>query len=132
LPESSEYRDGLTILICTEESTTSVSGTILAHNDPIITKINQHPINLTPARYMLFTMHKDQPGMVAKVATVLGEQDINISTMSVGRVGVRQDAVMVLTLDEPLAPKVLEILAKQSGIHTARFVSLDAMSMPFV
>lgn len=129
-PESVENRDGIKVLISTDASTTSIEGTVLAHNDPIITNINDHPINLTPAKYMLFTMHKDQPGMVAKVATVLGEQDINISTMSVGRVGVRKDAVMVMTLDDPLDPKVVTLMAEQSGIHTARFVSLDAMSMP--
>ena len=129
-PESAEHSDGIKVLISTDSSTTSIEGTVLAHNDPIITNINDHPINLTPAKYMLFTMHKDQPGMVAKVATVLGEQDINISTMSVGRVGVRKDAVMVMTLDDPLDPKVVTLMAEQSGIHTARFVSLDAMSMP--
>jgi D-3-phosphoglycerate dehydrogenase / 2-oxoglutarate reductase len=129
-PESTEMRDGIKVLISTDDSTTSIAGTVLAHNDPIITNINDHPINLTPAKYMLFTMHKDQPGMVAKVATVLGEQDINISTMSVGRVGVRKDAVMVMTLDDPLDPKVVTLMSEQSGIHTARFVSLDAMSMP--
>jgi D-3-phosphoglycerate dehydrogenase len=129
LPDSTEARDGLTVLVSTEDGTTSISGTVMAQNDPIITKINEHPINLTPAKNMLFTMHKDQPGMVAKVATILGEQDVNISTMSVGRVGVRKDAVMVLTMDEPLAPEVVKILAEQSGIHTARFVSLDSMSM---
>ncbi|MBX9670159.1 MAG: phosphoglycerate dehydrogenase [Candidatus Obscuribacterales bacterium] len=129
LPESNEYQEGLSILVSTDSGTTSISGTILAQHDPIITKINEHPINLTPAKYMLFTMHKDQPGMIAKVATVLGEQDINISTMSVGRVGIRKDAVMVLTMDEPLGPEVVKILMDQSGIHTARFVSLESMSM---
>ncbi len=128
--EQSEYRDELSVLVSSEAGTTAISGTILAHNDPIITKINEHPINLTPAKYMLFTMHKDQPGMVAKVATILGDKDINISTMSVGRVGVRQDAVMVMTLDDPIAGEVIEALSEQSGIHTARFVSLDAMTMP--
>ena len=130
LPETAEDRDGITVLVSTEEGTTSISGTVMAQNDPIITKINEHPINLTPAKNMLFTMHKDQPGMVAKVATILGEKDVNISTMSVGRVGIRQDAVMVMTMDEPLAAEVVESLTVQSGIHTARFVSLDSMSMP--
>ncbi len=126
--QSGQFRDELSVLISTDTGTTSISGTILAHNEPIITHINEHPINLTPARYMLFTMHKDQPGMVAKVATTLGEQDINISTMSVGRVGVRQDAVMVMTLDDPIDQKVVDQLASQSGIHAARFVSLDSIS----
>ena len=128
--EESEYRDELTILISSDSGITSLSGTILAHDEAIITKINDYPINLTPARYMLFTMHSDQPGMIAKVATILGDQDINISTMSVGRVGVRKDAVMVLTLDDPLERTVVEQLSSQDGIHKASFVSLDSISHP--
>lgn len=126
--ETSQFRDELRIIVSTEEGVTSISGTILAHDEAIITRINDHPINLTPAKYMLFTMHKDQPGMVAKVATILGEKDINISTMSVGRVGVRQDAVMVMTLDDNLDKNVIDSLAEQSGIHSARFVSLAGMT----
>lgn len=130
--ESGQYHDELVIILSSDKGTTSVAGTILTHNEAIITRINDHPINLTPARYMLFTMHKDQPGMVARVATILGEKDINISTMSVGRVGVRQDAVMVMTLDDPLSKDDVTALDSQSGIHSARFVSLEDMTASLI
>lgn len=130
--ETGQYHDELVIILSSDRGTTSVAGTILAHNEAIITRINDHPINLTPARYMLFTMHKDQPGMVARVATILGEKDINISTMSVGRVGVRQDAVMVMTLDDPLGKDDVTALDSQSGIHSARFVSLEDMTASLI
>lgn len=130
--ESGQYHDELVIILSSDKGTTSVAGTILAHNEAIITRINDHPINLTPAKYMLFTMHKDQPGMVARVATILGEKDINISTMSVGRVGVRQDAVMVMTLDDPLSKDDVTALDAQSGVHSARFVSLEDMTASLI
>ncbi len=122
------YRDELGIIISSDEGTVSMNGTVLAHNEAIITKINDHPINLTPSKYMLFTMHQDKPGMVAKVATILGDKDLNISTMSVGRVNVRQHAIMVLTLDDPVDPSVIDLLGQQDGIHLARFVSLNSGS----
>jgi D-3-phosphoglycerate dehydrogenase / 2-oxoglutarate reductase len=74
---------------------------------------------------MLFTSHRDQPGMVAKVAGILGKFDINISTMSVARRGVRQEAVMVMTLDDPLTSDLCNELANDPGIHMAKFVTLD-------
>jgi len=52
---------------------------------------------------MLFTEHKDRPGMVGAVGTIIGNADINISQMQVSR-GVQRGggAMMVLCLDEPL------------------------------
>lgn len=126
--ESQQFRDEISVIVSTDKETSTISGTVLPHNEPIVTKINDYPINLTPARYMLFTNHRDQPGMVAKVAGTLGNYDINISTMSVGRRGVRQDAVMVMTLDDPLPPALMANLSTVQGIHTARYVCLDQLT----
>jgi hypothetical protein len=63
--------------------------------------------------------------MVAKVAGILGQFDINISTMSVARLGVREEAVMVMGLDDALNRKLLGEVESAAGIHLARFVSLD-------
>ncbi len=123
----SDY-DEICVTVSGDESSAAVSGTVLAHNEAIITKINEFPINLTPQRYMLFTSHRDQPGMVARVAGILGKFDINISTMSVARRGVRQEAVMVMTLDDPIKPELVKELTQDSGIHMARFVTLDNVS----
>ena len=122
--ESNQFKDELAVIISSDKGTTTITGTILAHDEPIITRINEHPINLSPAKYMLFTTHRDQPGMVAKVAGALGQHDVNISTMSVGRKGVREDAVMVMTLDDPVPPELIADLTKVPGVHMARFVSL--------
>ncbi|MGH9547797.1 MAG: NAD(P)-dependent oxidoreductase, partial [Terriglobales bacterium] len=127
--ESNQFKDELSIILSTDNGLTTLVGTILAHDEPIITRINEQPINLSPARFMLFTAHRDQPGMVAKVAGALGTHDVNISTMSVGRKGARQDAIMVMTLDDPIPHNLVSELSKLDGIHMARFVSLVS-SMP--
>ena len=128
LEESQQYPSEFQVVVTTDVETATISATVLPHDEPIVTSINDYPINLTPARHMLFTSHRDQPGMVAKVAGSLGRYDINISTMSVGRRGVRQDAVMVMTLDDPLPAALVAELADEKGIHRARYVCLDQMS----
>ena len=120
--------DELSVTVYGDKLQAAITGTVLAGNEPIIIKINDFPINLTPQRYMLFTSHRDQPGMVAKVAGILGGHDINISTMAVARKGVRDEAVMVMTLDDPLKPDLVKDLQADPGIHMARFVALENLS----
>ena len=115
----------LTLTLSGDNGESRLTGTIVAHDEPLITRINDFPINLTPQRYMLFTSHRDQPGMVAKVAGILGQFDVNISTMSVARRGAREDAVMVMGLDDPIQKSLLSKIDTADGIHLARFVSLD-------
>ncbi len=122
---SDSERSEIILTLKGDNGVSRLTGTVLAHDEPLITRINDFPINLTPQRYMLFTSHRDQPGMVAKVAGLLGEFDVNISTMSVARVGVREEAVMVMGLDDYLNKRLLGDIEKADGIHLARFVSLD-------
>jgi hypothetical protein len=44
--------------------------------------------------------------------------------MSVARKGIREDSVMVMTLDDPIQQELITELNEVDGIHMARFVSL--------
>ncbi len=128
--EESQFKSEISVILVTDQGVTSISGAVLAHDEPVITKINNHPINVTPSKYMLVTAHRDQPGIIAKVAGALGQHDVNISTMGVARRGVREDAVMVMTLDDPILPDLMQKLSEVPGIFLARFVSLISIPTP--
>src|SRR3712207_7698112 len=49
--------------------------------------------------YLLICNNTDRPGMIGAVGTKMGEFDINISSMTVGRRQARGRALMVLELD---------------------------------
>ena len=55
---------------------------------------------------------------------MLGEADVNISFMHVGRRGPRMDAIMVLGIDEPSSQEILEMLTAVSHINWLRAVTL--------
>lgn len=74
---------------------------------------------------MLFTLHQDQPGLIGRVGTLLGTLDINISSMHVGRLAPRGQAMMVLTVDEPVPAAALAEIEAQAGINQAYSVQLD-------
>jgi D-3-phosphoglycerate dehydrogenase len=104
--------------------THSVTGTLLGDGEIRITNIDEFPINIPPTQHMLFTFHRDMPGIIGNLGSLLGSVDVNIASMQVGRKMVRSDAVMVLSIDAPLPEGVLTEITKIPGIRNAHTVNL--------
>ncbi|HYF92914.1 MAG TPA: phosphoglycerate dehydrogenase [Symbiobacteriaceae bacterium] len=80
--------------------------------------------DMAPSRYMLVSRHTDQPGMIGRIGSVLGSNNVNIAGMHLGRATARGEAVMVMQIDDPLKPDVQERLNETLGIIEVRFVTL--------
>jgi len=102
----------------------SVTGTLLSNGEIRITDLDEFPINVPPSNYMLFTLHRDMPGIIGKIGSLLGSFNVNIASMQVGRKIVRGDAVMALSLDDPLPEEILSEIIKIEGIRDAYTVKL--------
>jgi D-3-phosphoglycerate dehydrogenase / 2-oxoglutarate reductase len=102
----------------------SVTGALLGDKEIRITSIDDFPVNVAPTQHMLFTLHRDMPGIIGKIGSLLGSFNVNIASMQVGRKIVRGDAVMVISLDDPLPDGILEEITKVAGITNAYTVSL--------
>ncbi|NER23732.1 MAG: phosphoglycerate dehydrogenase [Symploca sp. SIO1C2] len=102
----------------------SVTGALLSDGEIHVTSIDEFPINVPPSNHMLFTLHRDMPGIIGKIGSLLGSFNVNIASMQVGRKIVRGDAVMVLSIDDPLPDGILEEIMKVSGIRDAYTVTL--------
>lgn len=102
----------------------SVSGALLGDSEIRITSVDEFPVNVPPNRYMLFTLHRDMPGIIGKIGSLLGSFNVNIASMQVGRKIVRGDAVMVLSIDDPLPEGILAEIMKVPGIRDAYTVTL--------
>ena len=102
----------------------SVTGALLGDGEIRLTDLDEFPINVPPTHHMLFTRHRDMPGIIGKLGSLLGSFNVNIASMQVGRKIVRGDAVMVLSLDDPLPDGILTEIIKVSGIRDAYTVTL--------
>lgn len=102
----------------------SVTGALLSDGEIHITNVDEFPVNVPPSHYMLFTLHRDMPGIIGKIGSLLGSFNVNIASMQVGRKIVRGDAVMVLSIDDPLPEGILSEITKVPGIRDAYTVTL--------
>jgi D-3-phosphoglycerate dehydrogenase / 2-oxoglutarate reductase len=100
-----------------------VVGTVLPHG-PRIVEIDGFEIDAVAEGTMLLTRHRDVPGMVGRIGTILGEADVNISTMQVARSHRDGDAMMVLAVDRDVDRAVAYRIARVEGISSIRLVHL--------
>ena len=101
-----------------------VTGAVFADGDLRITSIDEFPVNVSPSRHMLFTRHRDMPGIIGGLGSLLGEHNVNIAAMQVGRRIVRGEAVMVLSIDDPIPASLLDTIDGINGIQEAHPVTL--------
>ncbi len=103
----------------------SVSGTSLGpEHKPRLVRVFGEDIDIDPAPHMLFLRYVDAPGVGGAVGTMFGEWGINIRHMSVGRGAAQREAVMALTLDEPLGADQLDQLVERCGLAFGKGVEL--------
>jgi len=102
----------------------SVMGALLGKDELRIIDINGFPVNVAPTSHMLLTVHMDMPGIIGRIGTLLGNYNVNIASMQVGRRIVRGEAVMVLNLDDPLPHALHEEIEHMQGVRNAFVVNL--------
>ena len=71
-----------------------------------IRAINGFDIEINGEEHTLITLHRDQPGIIARVTTLMAEGNINVSTMRVFRSAKYEDAVMIICTDSPVPAEI--------------------------
>jgi len=104
-----------------------IAGTLLM-GEPRAVRIDSFRVDLFPEGRFLVSRHEDRPGVVGKVGSILGEHDVNIASMQVGRDTPRGNAMMILAVDDRVAPDVLSRLREVGGMSDLRYVELGTTS----
>jgi len=122
--EARNYKSLLSIKVESEKGVRTVSGAVFEGRDSRIVEIDTMDIDLRPSKHMVVMAYVDQPGIVGKVGTILGQNNINIARMEVGRAGRGQQAMILLSVDDPVKTDVLEEIRKAINAHDVRAVTL--------
>lgn len=118
--ETHGYKSLVTVTTQTREGRKIIAGTVF-DGQPRIVRLRDLNIEFTPEGYILVLSYEDRPGMVGRIGSILGRQNVNIASMHVGRRVKRGRAIVVLILDEDLEP---EALAEVAGAVEADFARL--------
>lgn len=93
-------------------------------NNAGITEVDRFSLERPLAGHVLITHHTDQPGVIGRVATILGRYNVNVAGMQVGRHAPRAEAMMVTSVDDDIPDEALEEIRSAQAVKDAVVVSL--------
>ncbi len=82
-----------------------LAGTI-ANGEPRLVRIDDNLLDMAPTPFMVMTRHQDKPGTMGRIGLILGEAGVNISSMTLARSTPRNDALMLLAVDDEVSDAV--------------------------
>ena len=99
--ESSDYINTLTLTVRTGVGEHEVSGAVLGNRALRLIRIDGYRVEAVPEGYFLMLHNRDVPGVVGAVGTMLGQANINIGGLELGRDRVGGTALSIFEVDEP-------------------------------
>jgi D-3-phosphoglycerate dehydrogenase len=88
----------------------------MANGEPRLTRIDDNWLDMAPTPLMLVTRHQDKPGTMGRIGLILGEADVNISAMHLARTAERQDALMLLAVDDEVPDAVAAAIRNHPAV----------------
>lgn len=122
--ECETYSSHVQVELRTERGTGKLGGTVFGSDEPRVVELDEYPLSIVLSGTKLITWQTDRPGVVGRVGTLLGECDINIAEMQLGRSGPRTQAVMVMSIDEMPDEAAIQQIRELDGIEDVRLVRL--------
>lgn len=122
--KSKGFTSLITVEVKTATETRKVSGTLLNGLGARIVRVDDFVVDVVPEGFLLFIRHKDQPGAIGRVGTLLATEGINIAGMQVGRSEVGGDAIMMLSIDKHVEETGVEQLKGLADIYDATPIDL--------
>lgn len=101
-----------------------LAGTLFHKDDSRIVYLDGFRIDAIPSGYMLILSNVDKPGVVGKVGTILGNNNINIAALYMGREAIRNQQRLVLNVDNVVSEEVIAEIKDQEEILNIQLVKL--------
>jgi len=101
------FSNVITLVIEGEGKRRLVSGTLF-EGSPRIVRLRDYSMDFTPEEHMLLLNYDDRPGIIGKIGTIMGQYNINIGSMNLGRREKKGEAMVLLSLDSAVPDNVLQ------------------------
>lgn len=89
-----------------------------------LSKVGSFEVDVSLEGSIILCRQVDQPGMIGKVGNILGQENVNVSFMSVGRVAPRNQALMAIGVDEAPSKEALKRIGEVPAIEEFVFLKL--------
>jgi len=101
-----------------------VAGTLYHKKEARVVEIDQFKVEMIPEGHMLFIHNMDRPGVIGKVANVLGDRGMNIVRMQCALEKRGGDALLIIACDAEFPSDVLDQIKSNANILSVNVANL--------
>ena len=87
-------------------------------------RINGFNLEALPKGHMLLLFNRDEPGVLGRIASFIGDQRVNISRLYLGRKKIGENAIALIQIDEQMSEDGLRGLEQLEGVISVKQVEL--------
>tara|TARA_B100001123_G_C15121603_1_gene951577 strand:- start:520 stop:1062 length:543 start_codon:yes stop_codon:yes gene_type:complete len=122
--EVHEYTSTVQVLVTTQKETRKVTGSIFGKGDSRIVQFDDYHMEAVLSTNMLVLQNTDVPGVIGDLGNILGNNNLNIAGLHLGRHKEQEKAIAILNIDSPPIDKALRELRETSNIISVNSVTL--------
>lgn len=122
--EQHDFASLLSVKVTTDKETKIIQGTLFGKKNARIVRIDEYLIEASLEGNMLIFSNIDAPGVIGKIGTILGDNNINIAGFNLSRTVVKGKAMAMVNLDSPLTEKAQDEIKKIPNILFAKKIKL--------
>ncbi|MCD4812564.1 phosphoglycerate dehydrogenase [bacterium] len=120
-----DFTSTIAVQVETDKEDREIVGTLISKKrEPYVVSLFGYHTDFIPKGNLLVFTHKDEPGIVGKMGSILGNGGINIATLRMGRDEIGGEAVSILSVDSEVPGNILKELAQAADIKTIKNVNL--------
>ncbi len=121
---SDDFSSLISIKVKYRNTENIISGTIFGNTMPRILRINNFFLEAIPEGHNLLLHNLDVPGMIGRIATIMGDNGINIERMAVGQDKINNRNIVLLATDVSIDDNILKKLQKLENVFSVRRIEL--------
>ena len=106
--------------------TCDVMGSSIGGGNIVINQVNGENVDFTGQYPTLIVTHKDVPGSISKITTILYKQNINIATLRVFRDEKGKSATMIFEVDHNIPNELLEEIKLLEAVDNIIMIKPDS------
>lgn len=118
-----KFNDLVQFVVKTDKGETSVAGTVFPDKLGRIVLIDGFHLDIIPEGTFLHFRIYDRPGVIGRVATILGSHNINIAGIGLSR-GAGGDEIAFVAVDNPIGRAVIDEIRDINGMIEAAVIEL--------
>jgi D-3-phosphoglycerate dehydrogenase len=116
------YTSLISVILRTSQGDRWIEGAIFERSSPRLVLLDGIRVEAPLDGTMIVFGNKDVPGVIGRVGTILGQNQVNIATFALGRDGDRAVGVVIVDEKEPIPHSVIDELRKAEGMSEVRLV----------